>query len=184
MYNELYAIWKRELENNELEKLPPDFYLKVADYLRKLKEESRMLDKRTAKAYLLQKELRNVKRMVNNLIQIRYKKLINKMAKSEKVSSGFLTVEEEKICKEILPFMEAYNNFTKEILRGHVAEVNIEQRHKRIVLRFLKDVPSIIGADMKTYGPFKIEDVASLPIENAKIMIKQGSAEKVEVTQA
>jgi DNA replication initiation complex subunit (GINS family) len=33
---------------------------------------------------------------------------------------------------------------------------------------------------MKTYGPFKVEDVASLPIENAKVLIKQGLAEKVE----
>jgi len=34
---------------------------------------------------------------------------------------------------------------------------------------------------MKTYGPFKVEDVASLPAENAKILIRQGLAEKVEV---
>jgi DNA replication initiation complex subunit (GINS family) len=33
---------------------------------------------------------------------------------------------------------------------------------------------------MKTYGPFKVEDIASLPTENAKVMIKQGLAEKVE----
>jgi DNA replication initiation complex subunit (GINS family) len=34
---------------------------------------------------------------------------------------------------------------------------------------------------MKAYGPFKAEDVASLPIENARILIKQGLAEKVNV---
>jgi DNA replication initiation complex subunit (GINS family) len=33
---------------------------------------------------------------------------------------------------------------------------------------------------MKTYGPFKAEDIASLPVENAKILIKQGLAERVE----
>jgi len=33
---------------------------------------------------------------------------------------------------------------------------------------------------METYGPFKVEDVASLPVENAKILVKKGLAEKVE----
>jgi DNA replication initiation complex subunit (GINS family) len=33
---------------------------------------------------------------------------------------------------------------------------------------------------MKTYGPFKPEDVASLPQENAKILVKQGVAVEVE----
>jgi DNA replication initiation complex subunit (GINS family) len=44
----------------------------------------------------------------------------------------------------------------------------------------LKEVPAIIGADMKTYGPFKVEDVAALPVENTKILVKQGLAERVE----
>ena len=40
MYNELYDIWKRELASPDLGSLPPDFYSKIADYLRKIKEES------------------------------------------------------------------------------------------------------------------------------------------------
>jgi len=56
LYNELYEAWRRELENIELELLPSDFYPKIADYLRKLKEEGRMLDRRTVKAQLLKNE--------------------------------------------------------------------------------------------------------------------------------
>jgi DNA replication initiation complex subunit (GINS family) len=33
---------------------------------------------------------------------------------------------------------------------------------------------------MKNYGPFEVEDLATLPLENTKILIKQGLAEKVE----
>jgi hypothetical protein len=44
-----------------------------------------------------------------------------------------------------------------------------------------EDVPAIIGADMKTYCPFKVEDIAFLPVKNAKILIKQGLAEKLEL---
>jgi DNA replication factor GINS len=181
MYNELNEVWKRELENDELERLSLDFYSQIADYLRRLKEESRMLDKRTVKASLLKKEMQNVKRMVHDLIRTRYKKLIRKAVKGEKIQSNVLTVEEEKIYVGFSSLAETYWSFAKSILRGYVPKVDVEQEHKRAVLRFLKDVPAIIGADMKTYGPFKVEDVASLPIENAKILIKQGLAEKVEV---
>jgi len=45
-----------------------------------------------------------------------------------------------------------------------------------VEIRFLKDVPSIVGADMKVYGPFKEGDIAKLPKPNADIFVKQGMA--------
>jgi DNA replication factor GINS len=83
--------------------------------------------------------------------------------------------------KGVLPLTEAYQTFVRNILQGHLTQMDVAEReHKNSVLRFMKDVPAIIGTDMKAYGPFKIEDVASLPSENAKILIKQCLAEKVE----
>ena len=181
MYNELYDAWKRELENTELEKLSSDFYSRIAEYLRRLKEEGRMLDRRTVKARLLKDEMRNVKRMVHELIQARHRKLVMRAAEGEKIPAGFLTIEEKKIYAGVLPLAEAYHSLAENILRGYAQKVNVEQKHKNTVLRFLKKVPEIIGADMKTYGPFKIEDVASLPLDNSKILVKQGLAERVEV---
>ncbi|MCK5593222.1 DNA replication complex GINS family protein [Candidatus Bathyarchaeota archaeon] len=181
MYTELYEAWRGEVENVELGKLSTDFYSRIAGYLRRLKEEGRMLDKRTVKARLLKSEMRNVKRMVDELVQARYGKLVKKAAKGENFSSGSLTVEEKKIYLGILPFAEAYQSFVKNIFRGYSLKVNVDQKHKKAVLRFLKEVPAIIGADMETYGPFKVEDVASLPVENAKILVKQGLTERVEV---
>lgn len=181
MYNELYEIWKQELESAELKKLPPDFYSKIADYLKRLKEESRMLDKKSLKAILLKKEQRNVKQMIRELVQTRYRKLVKKMAEDERVPSNVLTIEEEKIYRKAFPFAEAYQNFAKNILQGQILKVSIEQRRKRAVLRFLTTIPAIIGVDMKTYGPFKVEDIASLPFENAKILIKERLAEKLNL---
>jgi DNA replication factor GINS len=181
MYAELCAVWRKELENAELEKLPPSFYSTVADYLRRLREEGRMLDKRTVKATLLRKEMRNVRHMVRGLIEVRYRKIVRKLSAGEEIPSNVLTPEEEKICLGVSPLAETMQNFAKEILRGRLTDVGVQHQHKRAVLRFLKDVPAIIGADMKTYGPFKVEDVASLPVENAKVSVKQGLAERVEV---
>jgi DNA replication factor GINS len=182
MYNELYEFWRQEIENAELVKLPEDFYSGVADYLKRIREESRMLDKRTLKAVLLKKEMQNAKRMIRQLTQARYKKLVRKIAKGEKIPLDALTIEEKKIFTEVSPFAEAYQSFAKNLIQGHFLRIKVEKEHKIVVLRFLKDVPAIIGSDMKTYGPFKAEEIASLPAENAKILVKQGLAEKVETS--
>jgi DNA replication factor GINS len=182
MYRELYEVWRRELQSGELDSLPADFYSKVADYLRRLKEEGRMLDKRTVKARLLKSETQNVKRMVCEMARVRYRKLLQKASAGEKVSHEFLAVEEERLLSGVLPLAEGYRIFTAGLLRGQLVEmaVQAEKKGKRVALRFLAEVPVVIGVDMKPYGPFKIEDVASLPVENARLLVKQGMAEKVE----
>ena len=49
------------------------------------------------------------------------------------------------------------------------------------VVRFLQDIPEIVGVDLKIYGPYKKEDVGSLPRENAHALIMQGAAMQIEV---
>src|SRR3972149_4892267 len=181
MYDELYIAWQREIESAALGHLPPDFYARIADYVRRIKEESRMLDRKTVKASLLEHELQNVKHMLQELIWARYEKLVKMFSESQKVPSDLLAVEEAKMCAGFLPFTEAYQRFAKGLLQGQVFKVDVEKAHKRVALRFVKAIPAVIGADMKSYGPFMVEDVASLPVENAKILVKQGLAEVVEV---
>jgi DNA replication factor GINS len=182
MYRSLYEAWEREIENSELQSLPSDFYSTVADYLRRLREEGRMLDKKTVKANLLKRELLNVRRMVNEIIMARYRKVVKILSTGGKIPSDALTTEEEKIYSGVAPFADAVQSFTKNVLRGFLPKANVEVKHKRVVLRFLADVPAIIGFDMKPYGPFKAEDVASLPVENANVLVKQRLAEKVELS--
>ena len=175
MYDELYEVWKKEKETLEIQRLPKSFYAKIADYIKRMKEENRMLDKKTTKAKLLDREFRNVKIMVGELFQIRYKKL------RENVARSALTEEEEKLCGEVLSLTEAYQAFSKDVLRGQLANIEKGAKHSMKVLRFVQEIPALVGSDMKTYGPFGPEDVATLPPENARILIKQGIAIEVDV---
>ncbi len=185
MYAELYAAWQRELESPELAVLPSDFYVRVADYLRRIKEENRMLDKKTVKAALLDREAKNAKRLARELVKMRYKKLVRLVALGQKVAPEVLTEEEAKLCAGVLPLADAYQKFAGALLQGQLLKINIdvEKAHTRTILRFTKEIPAIVGVDMKNYGPFVVEDVASLPIENAKILVKQGLAKMVETSQ-
>jgi DNA replication factor GINS len=181
LYDELYEAWKREKENVEIQRVPKNFYAKIAEYVKKIREERRMLDKNTTKAKLLKREFRNVKNIVEELIRLRYDKALKKSLARETVPREVLTQEEEKLYGEILPLAEAYQGFLNDILRGRLSHIEREEKPKRILLRFVQEIPAIVGSDMKTYGPFKPEDIATLPAENARILMKQGVALEVEV---
>jgi DNA replication factor GINS len=183
MYEELFTVWRYEIENNKLGRLPSNFYERVADYVQKIKEESRMLDKTGLKASLLQGEMEHVQRMTKELVWVRYKKLLTLLTESQKLPSDHLAYEELSFCKSFISFVEAYHSFAEKLLQGHISEFDIPKAsevHKRVALRFLQSIPAIIGVDMKTYGPFLAEDIGSVPIENAKILVKQGLAERID----
>jgi DNA replication initiation complex subunit (GINS family) len=120
--------------------------------------------------------------MLRELVWLRYKKLLRIISENQKVPADLLAAEEAKLCTGFLSFAEAYQRFVDGLLRGQLSAVSTTKAHKRVALRFIKEVPAVIGADMKTYGPFLVEDVASVPVENAKILIKQGLAELVEAS--
>ncbi len=215
MYNELYAAWRREVEEPSLGSLSPDFYTRLAEYLKHISQEN-TLDKKSVKVSLLEHEAQNVLRILNELLPARYKKIVDTLSQSQKVPPGFLTVEEVRMSEDFIAFASSYQKFTNDLMQGNsirieakmevktepksetiieakvdvktVAQAPTEAKapsqvvNKRTVLRFTKAIPGIIGADMKTYGPFAAEDVASVPAKNAEMLVKQGLAVLIEVS--
>ncbi|MCL2134462.1 MAG: hypothetical protein FWH37_02750 [Candidatus Bathyarchaeota archaeon] len=181
MYDELYQVWQYEVTESTLSILSRDFYERVTRYLRKINEENNLTDNKTLKIVLLEKEAVNVKRMLGELLWARYKKLVKLTTKTQKLSIDVLALEEIQIFESFVPFTEAYQKFAKSLLQEQTSKSRQEPR-KRITLRFSKDIPQIVGADMKPYGPFIVEDLASLPVQNAKIFVKQNLAVIVDVT--
>ena len=193
MYNELYAAWQREIDDPTLGSLPLDFYAKIAEYLRRIKEEDKVLDKKSVKMNLLEHESANVERMLEELLGARYRKIIKTVTKSQKLPSELLTIEEARMCETFADFAKSYQKFAFNLMQGQItdsvkvatkveANAEVTLPHKRSTIRFLKNIPAIMGADMKSYGPFVAEDVASLPPQNAQILVKQCLAVLVEVS--
>ncbi len=181
MYNELYELWRKEKENEKtLQWLPKDFYARITSYMKKTREENRMLDKQTIKAKLLDLEFKNVKIMASEVFELRYRKLWEKAFARETLTRDVLIEEEEKLYEEILSLSEAHYAFSKDILHGHLS-IEKDVRNTMVVLRFVQEIPALVGSDLKTYGPFMPEDIATLPPENARVLIKQGVAVEVDV---
>jgi len=196
VYDQLFAAWRREIEDASLGGLPPDFYGKIAEYVRCIKENNE-LDQKTIKLNLLEHEAQNVELMLAEILELRYKKIIKIITKNQKIPLELLTVEEGKMAETLATFSVEYQKFKEDLKQGQLApsspiKVTIKTdtkltatqtpAQKRLTIRFTKNIPAIMGADMKSYGPFNAEDVASLPTLNAQILVKQGLAVLVEVS--
>ena len=190
MYDEPYAAWRLEIENSDLCNLPSDFYSRLANYLRHSKEDNKEIDPNSLDSRLLELELANVAHLARELVSSRYRKIVRLLVTGNKVPWDSLVDEEQLLVRGFAPPAETYNKFLSETLKGQPSQTNWAktkqisdacQPHNRTTLRFIKPVPSIIGIDMKSYGPFAPEDVASIPMENAKLLVKQGLAKTVEI---
>jgi DNA replication factor GINS len=195
VYTELYGAWQREIDDSTLGVLQPDFYRKIGEYLKRIKEEDTVQDKKSVKMNLLTHESLNVERMLSELLEVRYRKIIKIVTKTQKLPVEFLTFEEAKMCETFTDFSRAYRKFADGLMQGQVVSepikvtIKVEPatptealRTHRSTVRFIKSIPAIMGADMKSYGPFIAEDVASLPPQNAQILVKQGLAVLVETS--
>jgi len=198
-YTLLIEIWKKEKARKDIQPLPEGFLNQVSNYLIKLKEQTRQSDSSTIISKILEKEKMYADKIVNNLLEIR----LNKIVKAE--LNGFaleplnLTTEEKRLQVELRRLLAAYNQGIKQILLGREQKLEpaqqvtsqtpppIPQFEKQEgnlkVVRFLQPLPAIMGVDLKTYGPFKTEDVASIPAPNAENLIRKGIAKVVETQQ-
>jgi len=181
-YAELLKAWLRERREEELQALPPSFYQEAGDYIRRLREELRMLERGTMRTRITERERENAERMIEGLFRLRLRKIIYTLLSGGEVERERLTAEESRFLLEVKRALSEHQESLKSILRGQIPEVKARPRKRSgfKVIRILEHIPAIIGIDLKTYGPFKPEDVAAIPAENAENLIRRGLAVEIE----
>jgi len=120
--------------------------------------------------------------MTTELTSLLLKIRLNKISKSTNFEIGHLLDEE----KFILDSQDEQRERTEMILSATINGKSkflesLAQNHKtkKVVIRFLNEVDEIVGADLEKYGPFKTEDIATIPYENAQALIAKNIATKV-----
>ena len=144
-----------------------------------------MVDKASLKGRITLKESDSAERMLEELSQLRLRKVVNSELDGQAIAGALLTREEKALNSELRALLSSHQDRLKSILRGCVSQVDAKppKRSGLKVVRFLEPVPAIMGIDMKTYGPFDPEDVVSLPVENAENLIRLGIAKEVEIQE-
>ena len=80
-------------------------------------------------------------------------------------------------------YSDQYKNIKTVILEGKSIDSSLSstKKRERILIRFMTKIPLIVGVDMKNYGPFEPEDIATLPRENAEALIRQKAALEIRI---
>ena len=60
-----------------------------------------------------------------------------------------------------------------------IKEKEEEKKKDTKLVRFLSAVPKFVGKELEEYGPFEEEDIASLPIEIADVLVNKERAEEI-----
>jgi DNA replication factor GINS len=176
IYEETFDAWRKEFRSPELQNLRPDYYKDVAAHVRRLKEAQRNLDQKSLKAGLLEDEMERLQILVNQLLGKRVEKIMQASRQGLEVSVG---PSEKWVLEESTSLARHLERMREDLAQGHEPPLHPEKKKGNVLVRFVKDVPSIIGMDLKARGPFQKEDLASLPWENAESLLRQGVAVEI-----
>jgi DNA replication initiation complex subunit (GINS family) len=134
--------------------------------------------------------------MFKELTELRLDKIMRSEINGLPLNAQALTPEEQQLHSNIRQLLTGYRQgielpAVKPIKQNQPTPIakrepppqppKIEEKDTELVLvRFLQSLPAIMGIDMKAYGPFQPEDLATIPRQNAENLIKRGIAKKVE----
>jgi DNA replication factor GINS len=177
VYEEAFEAWRRELYWKELQPLHPDFYKRIAAHVRQLRETRRNLDVKSLKSAVLEEEMKRLQKLIRQLVGRRFEKISSASQRNQPVS---VTASEKWVLDELMSVSQHAEGFEGDLVEG-VEPIPYPQPNRgAILVRFVKDVPAIMGVDLRTHGPFLKEDVANLPSENASSLIRQGLAVEIK----
>ena len=172
--NSLHQTVLRETENDSILEINPNFYRNLSDFIGNLRKQEFDGIENKIKDTMVEM----VTELTSLLIEIR----VDKISKNSDLKISHLLDEEKFILDSQEDQKERIEMIVSATINGKSKFLeSLAQNHKtkKIVIRFLNEVDEIIGADLEKYGPFKTEDIATIPYENAQALIAKNIATKV-----
>jgi DNA replication initiation complex subunit (GINS family) len=170
--DKLYRMLEDENNSKELLKIPEDSYQEIAAYIKTIRADSSDKEK-TLDSELSMAERKILSDIAGRLIDLR----IQKFNRDPDTDITNLTPVERYIIEPLVQSRKRFERIRESIFNGQVGElVHLSEsvKQKYVFARFLHPYAAISGIDLATYGPFEPEDVAILPLENAKSLLKNG----------
>ena len=174
--NSLHHVVLREIEDDSLLEIEPDFYRNLSDFIGNLRKQEFDGVENKIKDTMIE--------MVTELTLLLMHIRLDKISKSTDLEFGYLLDEE----KFILDSQEEQEERTEMIFSATIhgksrflESLTYNHKIRKITVRFLSDVNELVGADLEKYGPFKTEDIATIPYENAQALITKNVATKVNL---
>ena len=197
-YSDIESAWEQETANENLQDLEDLKLSKMVSYLSEIRvslAETKAEDQLQADFFT--QEALNVEFMLNDLLLLRQDKIL-KAALAQRRPIGTMTLAEEEFYNRLLRGVEGHQEFIKGALIGTPLSTTKQSTRKKrkkgddksddppeeamdyVLVRFLRPIKdAFMGLDEATYGPFKKEDIATIPTENAHAWLRDGTISRV-----
>lgn len=172
----MYSTLIREVENDQVQEIDPEFYRTLSDYLGKIKSEQYDGVENKIKNRLVD--------LIAHTMSLLLNARIEKIAAQETLDFTNLLDEEKYILESQQDLVERKEMILSAALNGRtkiLQAVSKKHKTKPVTVRFLKDFDQFVGADYTKYGPYRAEDVATLPNENAQALIAKNITVKISL---
>ena len=164
-----------ESQSQSILPLPSDFYSGLSAYSQKLKR-SASSGASDLSVRLIATQARMIESMVSQLIKLRTKKAMQQNALLQ------LLPEERYVCSAEQKFQKRFQTLVEAVSSGQPSFVefaHLSESQRSVTVKFVKHVNELVGLDMRHYGPFEADDVASIPAASADILVAGGEAVQV-----
>ena len=172
----LHVIVLQEFQTEEIQELNTTFFRNLSNFIGNLKnEEYDGIENKTKN---------NMITIATSLTELLINKRLEKM--SSESSYSILTDEEKFVFDSNDEMNERNDMIISGIINGKskfLETTSTKHKTKPITVRFVKEFDEIVGVDLEKYGPFKPEDIATIPNENAQALISNGVALKVRTEE-
>ena len=174
----LHVIVMQEFQTDDIQELSTDFFRNLSNFIGKLKnEEYDGIEKKTKNEIIS---------TATNLTELLINKRLEKISKSPTASYSILSDEEKFVIDSNDEMNERRDMILSGIINGKskfLETTSTKHKIKPVTVRFVKEFDEIVGVDLEKYGPFKPEDIATIPNENAQALISNGIALKIRIEE-
>jgi DNA replication factor GINS len=164
-----------EGQSDPLLPLPSDFYSRISTYSQKLKRSAGSGSSEIS-IRLIATQSRMIESMVSQLLKLRTRKAMRQNALLQ------LLPEERYVCSAEQKFQRRFQTLVEAVSSGQPSFIefaHLTESQRSVTVMFVKRVNELVGLDMRRYGPFEADDVASIPAASADILIAGGDAVEV-----
>jgi DNA replication factor GINS len=170
--DKINRLLEDESKSKDILKINPETYHEIAVHIKSIRSESSEKERSlVSELSLAEREI--LYNITRRLMELR----ISKFTRNADSETTNLTPEEQFLVEPLIQSKKRLERIAHAIFNGQVAEIERageSVKQKYVIARFVQPYAAISGTDLATYGPFEAEDVAILPIENAKSLAKIG----------
>jgi len=172
-----YRMWLQERSEAKIANLPEGFLQENSKYIAQLRSGYGLLERSSLRYRLVTKELDLLEYILGDLMAIRFRKI--SMRPYGRVEDLYRFTDDWFVIQKLFEAIDIHEQILQRVVHGELT-VNRELNERTFTaVRMLRETPAFVGVDGEERGPYKVEDIVSMPTPNARMLARQGYAEVI-----